>query len=130
MSSPSRVDPDRAVLAGVLLATAVYCQDIRYDFLLDDVPLVLMSDRTASWHNVKAAFMTHIFSARAGDVPLDTQAVHYRPVYILWQMMNRWLFGAVLPWWHLTSLLLHIGVTVLVYFLEGADPKGNGGPRL
>jgi protein O-mannosyl-transferase len=117
MSSPSRVDPDRAVLAGVLLATAVYCQDIRYDFLLDDVPLVLMNDRTASWHNVKAAFMTHIFSARAGDVPLDNQAVHYRPVYILWQMMNRWLFGAVLPWWHLTSLLLHIGVTVLVYFL-------------
>ena len=42
-------------------------------------------------------------------------AVHYRPVYILWQMLNEQIFGAVLPWWHVTSLLLHLGVIFLVY---------------
>ena len=117
MSSRIRITPDRAVLAAVLLATAVYFQDVRYDFLLDDVPLILLSNRTPSWRNAIAAFTTHIFSVPAGDVPWDVQAMHYRPVYILWQMMNRLLFGAILPWWHITSLLLHIGVIVLVYAL-------------
>src|SRR5260370_14439018 len=30
-------------------------------------------------------------------------------------MVNYQLFGMVLPWWHLTSLLLHLLVTFLVY---------------
>src|ERR1700724_4479008 len=42
-------------------------------------------------------------------------AVHYRPVYILWQMLNEQIFGSVLPWWHVPSLLLHLGVIFLVY---------------
>jgi 4-amino-4-deoxy-L-arabinose transferase-like glycosyltransferase len=42
-------------------------------------------------------------------------AVHYRPIYQLWQMINEQIFGSALPWWHLTSLLLHLGVTLLVY---------------
>jgi protein O-mannosyl-transferase len=46
---------------------------------------------------------------------VDIAAVHYRPIYILWLMANYQLFGMVLPWWHLTSLLLHILVIFLMY---------------
>jgi len=46
---------------------------------------------------------------------MDVVAVHYRPLYMLWLMANQQLFGMVLPWWHLTSLLLHLLAIFLVY---------------
>ena len=70
-----------------------------------------------SWRNWKTAFVTHIFAVKNPTVPLEIAAVHYRPVYKLWQMLNEQLFGSVLPWWHISSLLLHVGVTLLVYQL-------------
>ncbi len=117
MPSQSRVTPDRAVLVGALLAALVYIQDIRYDFILDDYPLILMNESIASWRNWKMAFVTHIFGEKNPLVPVQFAALHYRPIYKLWQMLNAQLFGFVLPWWHLTSLLLHFGVTLLVYQL-------------
>jgi protein O-mannosyl-transferase len=115
MASPSRITPDRAVLVGALLAALVYIQDVRYDFILDDVPLILLNESITSWRNWKSAFLTHIFADRAPTVPLEIASLHYRPVYKLWQMLNDQVFGPVLPWWHLTSLLLHVAVTFLVY---------------
>jgi tetratricopeptide (TPR) repeat protein len=111
----SRIGPERAVLYGALLAVLAYCQDVRYDFILDDVPLILMNETITSWHNWKRVFVTHIASVKSPVVPLAVMAVHYRPVYILWQMLNEQIFGAVLPWWHVTSLLLHVGAIFLVY---------------
>jgi len=110
-----RIGPERAVLYGAVLAALAYCQDVRYDFILDDVPLILMNETIASWHNWKTVFVTHIASVKSPVVPLAVMAVHYRPVYILWQMLNEQIFGSVLPWWHATSLLLHLGVIFLVY---------------
>ena len=43
MTSPSRITPERAVLMGALLAALAYLPDIRYDFILDDYPLILMN---------------------------------------------------------------------------------------
>src|SRR5580704_15835526 len=115
MASPSRITPDRAVLVGALLAALVYIQDVRYDFILDDVSLILLNESITSWRNWKSAFLTHIFAGRGPAVPLEIVSLHYRPVYKLWQMLNEQLFGSVPPWWHLTSLLLHVAVTFLVY---------------
>jgi protein O-mannosyl-transferase len=117
MSSQSRITPDRAVLAGLFVTAAIYCRDLRYDFLLDDVQLILMNQTTASWHNLKIIFTTDAFFAQGPRVPIAQTALHYRPVFMLWLMINQQLFGSVLPWWHLTSLLLHLGVTFLVYKL-------------
>jgi hypothetical protein len=117
MPSPSRITPDRAVLVGALLAALAYIQDVRYDFIQDDIPLILMNESITSWRNWKIAFATHIFAGRGTTVPVGFAALHYRPVYKLWQMLNELLFGSILPWWHLTSLLLHVGVTLLVYQL-------------
>jgi hypothetical protein len=121
MPSKSRLapvlTPDRAVLTGLLIAAAIYCRDIRYDFILDDVPLILMNETITSWRNWKTVFRTDIFFAPHSNLPIAVSAVHYRPVYVLWLMLNQSLFGLVLPWWHISSLLLHIAVTCLVYQL-------------
>ena len=107
-----RITPDRAVLIGALVTVAVYFRDLRYDFILDDLPLIMMNETITSWHNWKTILMTDIASPMYGS---GLPAIHYRPVYVFWLMLNHQLFGSVLPWWHLTSLLLHLGVTLLVY---------------
>ena len=117
MSAKFRFTPDRAVLAGLLLTAAVYCRDLRYDFILDDVPLILMNPTIGSWRNWKTVFRTDIFFASGSGLPIGVSAIHYRPIYVLWLMLNQQLFGSVLPWWHLTSLFLHLAVTCLVYRL-------------
>ncbi len=117
MASESRITPDRVVLVGALLSALAYIQDVRYDFILDDLPLILLNEGIASWRNWKAAFVTDIFATKNPMLPMEMAAVHYRPVYKLWQMLNELVFGSVLPWWHLTSLLLHVGATFLVYQL-------------
>jgi hypothetical protein len=38
------ITPDRTVLAGMLVTVAVYCRDLQYDFILDDVPLILLNE--------------------------------------------------------------------------------------
>jgi protein O-mannosyl-transferase len=111
MSSQARITSDRAVLAGMLVTAVVYCRDLQYDFILDDVPLILMNETITSWKNWTTLFVSEIVPARG----VDLVAVHYRPVYMLWLMANHQLFGMVLPWWHLTSLLLHLLVILLVY---------------
>src|ERR1700730_9271709 len=117
MPSQSRITPDRAVLLGALVAALAYIQDVRYDFILDDVPLILLNDTITSLRYWKSAFVTQIFAANSPTAPQAIAAVHYRPVYKLWQMLNEQLFGSSLPWWHITSLLLHVGVIFLVYQL-------------
>jgi protein O-mannosyl-transferase len=117
MSSESRITPDRAVLVGALLAALAYFQDVRYDFILDDIPLILLNETILSWRNWKTAFVAQIFEVKGPTVPVTFTAVHYRPIYKLWQMLNEQVFGSIIPWWHITSLLLHIGVTMLVYQL-------------
>jgi len=117
MNSQSRITPDRAVLVGALLAALAYIQDIRYDFILDDYPLILMNTSIAHWRNWKMAFINHIFATDEPTLPAEITFMHYRPVYKLWHMLHAHVFGYVFPWWHLTSLLLHFGVTILVYLL-------------
>ena len=117
MPSQSRVTPDRVVLIGSLLAALAYIQDVRYDFILDDVPLILMNGTITSWRNWKTLFVTDLFGVKHPSAAMELGGLLYRPIYRLWQMLNAQIFGLVLPWWHLTSLLLHMCATLLVYQL-------------
>jgi tetratricopeptide (TPR) repeat protein len=110
MPSQVRITPDRAVLAGMLVTAAVYCRDLQYDFILDDLPLILMNETITSWRNLTTLFLSQITPAQGTDIV----AVHYRPIYMLWFMANYQSFGMVLPWWHLTLILLHLVVIILV----------------
>jgi tetratricopeptide (TPR) repeat protein len=116
------ITPDRAVWFGSILALAAYCRDLRYDFILDDEVLILLNGTIDSWHNWKRLFLTDIMESSHSVI---TNAMHYRPVYMMWLMMNDQLFGKITPWWHLTSLLLHLVVTLLVYRLGAAVLREN-----
>jgi tetratricopeptide (TPR) repeat protein len=117
MSPQSRITPDRVVLVGAVLAALAYIQDLRYDFILDDIQLIQLNDTITSWREWKTAFLTDIFSSKSPTVPVEYSAMHYRPIYKLWQVLNQQLFGFQVPWWHLASVLLHFLVIILVYQL-------------
>jgi protein O-mannosyl-transferase len=125
MSSQSRVTPDRVVLVGAVLAALAYIQDLRYDFILDDIQLIQMNDRITSWRDWKTAFVTDIFSSKSPTIPVEAAAIHYRPIYKLWQVLNQQLFGFAVPWWHLASVLLHVIAIVLMYQLGIKLLKGH-----
>jgi len=113
-----RLTPDRLVVLGAILTAAIYCRDLQYDFVLDDQPLILLNETFTSWRNWKLLFTTHISSA--GNTAMlypGSIAVHYRPVYMLWLMATSKLSGMSTPWLHLASLLLHVVVVFLVYWL-------------
>jgi protein O-mannosyl-transferase len=111
MLSRFRITPDRAVLGGMLLTAAIYCRDLQYDFILDDLPFILLNETITSWKNWATLFVPPIVYAHG----MDATAVHYRPLSTLWLMTNYQLFGMMLPWWHLSSLLLHLLIIFLVY---------------
>jgi len=98
----------------MLIGVAIYWRDLSYDFILDDLPLIMTNPTIASWRNLKTIFLTDIFYSPYAPVG---NSMHYRPAYMSWLVLNNELFGMVLPWWHLTSLLLHLLVTLLVYQL-------------
>src|SRR5580700_3928104 len=117
MSSETRITPDRMVLVGAFLAMLAYIQDIRYDFILDDVPLILLNERITSWRNWKSLFVTDLFEVKHAQATMELGGLLYRPIYRLWQMANAQVFGFVLPWWHIASIMLHLCATFLVYQL-------------
>jgi tetratricopeptide (TPR) repeat protein len=113
-----RPTPDRVVLFGLILSAAIYCRDLRYNFVLDDLPLILLNETFASWRNWSQLFATHILSsASVTMLSPGAPAAHYRPIYMLWLMVNTRLFGASPPWLHLSSIVLHMLVVFLVYKL-------------
>src|SRR5437879_12572116 len=104
------IAPDRAVWFGSILALAAYCRDLRYDFILDDEALILLNGTIDSWHNWKLLFLTDIIDSSHSVI---SNAIHYRPVYTMWLMVNNHLFAEITAWSHLASLLLHRVVHVL-----------------
>jgi hypothetical protein len=114
MNRTLRFTPERGLLLTTVITAALYWRDLSYDFLLDDVPLIMMNPTITSWRNWKIMLQNNIFFSPYAP---PGKSIHYRPLYVFWLTLNHQVFGMVLPWWHLTSLLLHLIATVLVYLL-------------
>lgn len=80
MQRPSFWTPDRILLLAVVAAMFIYWRDLSGDFLLDDVPLILMNSDLASWRSLPAIFHSDIF--HLSDSHSGTGAIHYRPIYM------------------------------------------------
>jgi hypothetical protein len=99
----------------IAFSIAVYFNALFDGFVYDDGTQVL----TNNWiTNIK--YVPDIFtSSVAGfDKTLGTVTPNYfRPVMYLFYMLNYYLFG-LSPWgFHLTNIIIHAGVSVLVFFI-------------
>ena len=93
------------------LTFTVYIGALGYAFVYDDIVVIVQNPTVHSWHSVPRFFTEHLwgFKYAVGS--------YYRPIFLVWLTFNHWLFGLNPVGYHLTTILLHVGVTLLVFLL-------------
>jgi len=102
------------VLEIILLATVfiVYSGTLAFGFVYDDHPVFVENPLVHAWRYVPSYFSTYFGSQLAG-----ANATYYRPVFLLWFRLIHSLAGLHPALWHLSTVLVHVAVTYLVFLL-------------
>jgi len=98
------------VLAVTLLA---YSAVSSFQFVYDDEGQIVHDSFVQHWHYLPTFFTTHVWQYVTPYVPGN----YYRPVFMIWLLLNFKLFGLHPGAWHLGLLALHLVVTWQVYRL-------------
>src|SRR5579871_1437967 len=98
------------IIAATLL---VYWPALRNGFVWDDTALVLRDPLIRSWRLIPEGFRHFLF--------LDATASNfYRPLQRLTFVFDYQIYGFSQSWgWHLTSILVHAGAAVALFFAAG-----------
>lgn len=99
----------------VLAAALPYLPTLGYGFVYDDMPQIVHNPDLVSLHNIPRFFTQ--FISKALGFHNTAQPVFYRPLFFSQLCLTRVLFGPGPFGFHLVSLLLHIGNTLLLYVL-------------
>ncbi len=106
--------PHRVVLGlGLALTALVFSGTLRFAFIYDDWPQIVGNPAVQAWRYVPGYFIHHIWSHIYPTWPGN----YYRPLFLIWLRLNHALFGLQPLGWHLTTVLAHLGVTTMVYWL-------------
>jgi tetratricopeptide (TPR) repeat protein len=106
---PRRVLPPAAI--GLLTALA-YIGSISFGFVYDDEGVILGNQLIKSWRHIPSFFSQNVW----GFDPTSASD-YYRPVFLLWMLINRTFFGLNPIGWHLAAVGLHVVCVMLVYVL-------------
>jgi Flp pilus assembly protein TadD len=103
----------KLALLALLLTAVTYAATLRFEFVFDDRPQIVENVFMRSWSSVPG-FFTHqvwdtVVSGGIGNF--------YRPLFLLWFVLNYKLFGLNPAGWHFTTLAMHLLATWLVYLL-------------
>ena len=99
----------------------VYAPALRNGFVWDDTALVLRDPLVRSWTLIPDGFRHFLF--------LDATASNfYRPFQRLTFVADYHFYGFSKPWgWHLTSIAIHAGAAIALFFLAGKILKSSHG---
>jgi len=113
-STPARQAPHwLAALAVAILTFAVFSPTLTYGFVYDDHAQIVETKQLNSWRMIPNYFTGHVWKWKSPH----EKGVYYRPVFLLWLLLNQTLFGLSAPLWHLTNVLVHVLATLLLYAL-------------
>jgi protein O-mannosyl-transferase len=102
------------VLSLILLITfLVYSNTLRFEFVYDDRGQILANVQVHAWRYVPNYFFERVWSFAYPGI----QGNYYRPIFLLYLLLNYKIFGPYAAGWHLVSVAAHVGVTYLVYVL-------------
>jgi len=94
-----------------IVTFVLYCGTLSFEFVWDDWPQIVNNPIIRSWSNLPRAFTSDLWYHVARN------QVYYRPLFVVWSMLNFSLFG-LRPWgWHLGAVLLHVGAVASVFWL-------------
>jgi protein O-mannosyl-transferase len=104
----------RAVVVLALVLTFVaYAGTLGYNFVYDDKSQIVQNPKITSWKLAPLYFTEHVWS----HLQTKVMGNYYRPVFLLWLLINNTLFGLNAVWWHLATIAVHVAATYLVYLL-------------
>jgi hypothetical protein len=95
----------------ISLTLVAYIATLRFDFVYDDLVQLVHNPMLHSWRDLPQYFTTHNWSY----LRPHSLGNYYRPLMLVWKLLNYKAFGLNPVWWHVTTILLHITATVLVY---------------
>src|SRR5437868_1513928 len=101
----------RALIA--LLTLATYADTLRFKFVYDDYPQIVVNPRLTSWHYLPQFFTTDVWSHFFANAAIH----YYRPFFSVWLLINHTLFNRHPLGWHFSNVVLHLVATVLVWIL-------------
>jgi len=96
----------------ILLMFFVYIPTLRYEFVYDDFSQIQFNPNIQSWSHLPKLFQEHVWVQKQ-----DSQPQYYRPVFMVWCLLQFKLFGLQRIFWHLGAVLLHLVVTAMVFRL-------------
>ncbi|MFC1751784.1 hypothetical protein ACFL96_00110 [Thermoproteota archaeon] len=102
----------RKVLVGILCAVTILLYIFNYNhvFLFDSVKLIKDNPHIRSLSNIPNYFInTSLYSS-------DGSVQGYQPVTLTTYAVNYLVSGTDMPLWHVTQVILHLGVVLGVYF--------------
>jgi hypothetical protein len=103
--------PTTLVLLLLLFTTVLYARTLRYSFVSDDFDQIVVNARIQSWHNLPGFFTQHLWAHQFAAA----QGNYYRPLLLVWMLVNYSLFGGNPVGWHATSLLIQLVAGFLVW---------------
>ncbi len=103
-----------AAISLILLATfLVYSNTLGFKFVYDDRGQILANVQVHAWRYLPHYFFERVWSFAYPGI----RGNYYRPLFLLFLLLNYKIFGPYAAGWHLVSVAAHMGVTVLVYLL-------------
>lgn len=103
-----------AAVSLILLATfLVYSNTLGFNFVYDDRGQILANVQVHAWRYVPHYFLERVWSFAYPGI----HGNYYRPLFLLFLLLNYKIFGPYAAGWHLVSVAAHMGVTYLVYVL-------------
>lgn len=101
---------ERLPLAICGVAFLIYSRSLFCGFEGDDFPQIVNNPQVQSWAYLPKLLGSHLWSQLS-----DRPSLFYRPIFSVWMLLVH-TCGGLAPWfWHLSSIVLHIGATWLVF---------------
>lgn len=101
------------IFAILALTFIAYAATLQFQFVYDDESQIVANPLIQQWHYTPYYFSIHVWAHtnpnQAGN--------YYRPIFLLWLRLNDALFGLKPFGWHLTTVLMHVLATFLVFRL-------------
>ena len=101
------------LVLAISLTLLAFIGTLRFEFVYDDLSQIVSNPHVQSWQYVRSYFTEqvwgHLYPGQPGD--------YYRPLFLLWLLLNHSLFGLQPGGWHATALSLHLLTTGLEYLL-------------
>lgn len=110
------------VVAAILALTLlVYVRTITFEFVYDDEGQIVGNALIKSWSLAPQYFAGHVWKSLYPHAPGN----YYRPLFLLWLLLNNSLFGANAVGWLASTIFLHLVATGLTYMVVRELPTNH-----